>query len=51
MSWLLIFVSALIPILLLAVIVVEESLRHDRAKLCTVRVPLGGTERMRMTDR
>jgi hypothetical protein len=43
MSWLLIFISSLVPILLLVVIVVAESLGDARTKLSVVRVPLRGT--------
>jgi len=40
MSWFLIFISSFVPILLLAVIVVADSLRDARPKLCMVRIPL-----------
>jgi hypothetical protein len=51
MSWFLIFSSAFIPILILAVMSMAESMRHDRTKLCTVNVPSTVTKRMRLTER
>lgn len=46
MSWVLIFISSFVPILLLAVIVLAESHRDAKTKLRLVRVPLRVTERM-----
>ena len=46
MSWLLIFISGLVPMLLLSVIVVAESLSHAGTKLCTVRLPVRGAGRL-----
>lgn len=40
MSWFLIFVSSFVPILLLIVVVMAESLRDASTKLSPVRVPL-----------
>ena len=40
MSWFLIFVSSFVPILLLAVVVMAESLRDASTKLSVVRVSL-----------
>jgi hypothetical protein len=51
MSWFLIFSSTFIPILMLAVIGVAESMRHDRTKLCTVNVLSTVTKRLRLTER
>jgi hypothetical protein len=43
MSWLLIFSSTIVPILMLVVIGLVESLKEPRTKLCMVRVPVSGT--------
>jgi hypothetical protein len=51
MSWFLIFISSFVPILLLAAIVVAESLKDAGTKLHMVRVPLRGTNRTLITKR
>ena len=51
MSWFLIFISSFVPILLLVIVVMAESLGDARTKLSLVRVPLRETGRMSKTKR
>ena len=51
MSWLLIFSSTIVPILMLVGIGLVESLKEPRTKLCMVRVPVSGTVKMRINAR
>jgi hypothetical protein len=51
MSWLLIFISSFVPILLLVVVIMVESLADTRTKLSLVRVPLRQTGRISKTER
>jgi hypothetical protein len=51
MSWLLVFVSGLLPIVLLSVMVLAESVRHAERKLCTVKAPVRRTQKIRISQR
>jgi hypothetical protein len=51
MSWLLIFSSTIVPILMLVVIGLVESLKEARTKLCMVRVPVSEPAKIRINGR
>jgi len=51
MSWFLIFISSFVPILLLVVVIMADSLADTRTKLSLVRVRLPLTGRISKTER